>query len=118
MKASIRKSLFAAGLLALFGLAGCSGTPVRFDAGARPAGGEIDYSRGRSLSASASGFQLLLFIPININDRQERAWQLLRGQAGGDYITDVKIQESWTWAFIGTVYKTTLEATAYPRKTQ
>ena len=114
---NVRRFLCVAGLLALLGLAGCSGAPVRLGEGARPAAGEVDYSRGRTLSASASGFQLLLFIPINVNDRQERAWQLLRGQAGGDYITDVKIQESWTWAFIGTVYKTTLEATAYPRKT-
>ncbi len=76
----------------------------------------IDLTRGRSLSASASGFQLLLFIPININDRQERAYQILRGQAGNEYITAVKIQESWTYAFVGTVYTTTLEAMAYPRK--
>jgi hypothetical protein len=72
-------------------------------------------STGRTIKASASGFQLLLFIPININDRQERAFQLLQAQAGDDYITNIAVDESWTWAFVGTVYRTTLTADAYPR---
>ena len=57
---------------------------------------------------------MLLLIPININDRQERAYTLLKAQANGGFITDVKIKESWTYAFVGTVYKTTITATVYP----
>jgi hypothetical protein len=76
---------------------------------------EMHATTGRPIKASASGFQLLLFIPININDRQERAFQLLQAQAGDDYLTNVAVDESWTWAFVGTVYRTTLTATAYPR---
>lgn len=105
--------LAVAGLL----LAACSGTPIKTGAASQQVDiDNIDFSHGRRISASASGFQLLLLIPININDRHERAWQSLLGQAGGDYVTDVKIQESWTYAFVGTVYKTHLEAMAYPRK--
>ncbi len=37
--------------------------------------------------------------------------------AGNDYITDIKIQESWTYAFVGTVYTTAYTAMAYPEKT-
>jgi hypothetical protein len=37
------------------------------------------------------------------------------GQAGGDFISDVKVQESWTYGFIGTLYCTRLEAMAYPK---
>ena len=55
-------------------------------------------------------------IPIKINGRQARAYEELKNAAGSDYITDVKIQESWTYAFLGTVYHTTLTATAYPAK--
>lgn len=104
-------------IVACFVFSGCTGAPVAFNAANQQLEtANVDFSNGRNLSASASGFQLLLLIPININDRQERAFQILRGQAGDAYITDIKIKESWTWAFVGTVYKTTIEAKAYPYK--
>jgi hypothetical protein len=98
-------------------LAACSGTPVRLGTPSDQVDtANVDFSNGRKISASASGFQLLLWIPISVNDRQARAYQSLLNQAPGDYITDVKIDESWTYAFVGTIYKTTIEATAYPKK--
>jgi hypothetical protein len=98
-------------------LAACSGTPIKTGvANQRIDTANIDYSKGRRLSASASGFQLLLLIPISINDRHDRAYRTLLSQAGGDYVTDIKIEESWTYALVGTIYKTTMEATAYPQK--
>ena len=36
-------------------------------------------------------------------------------EANGGYITDVKIKESWAYALVGTVYKTTITATVYPK---
>lgn len=99
-------------------LVACSGAPIKTGiANQRIDATNVDYSKGRKISASASGFQLLLLIPISINDRQERAYRMLLSQAGGDYVTDIKINESWTYALVGTVYKTTLEAMAYPQKT-
>jgi hypothetical protein len=94
---------------------GCSGTPVYIKT-AEPKLYENTKNKGRQISASASGFQLLLFIPIDINDRQQRAYELLKAQAGNGYITDVKIKESWTYAFVGTSYKTTFTATVYPKE--
>ncbi len=103
--------------ITVFFIAGCAGKPIRVGTVDQQLDNtNIDFTRGRSISASASGFQLLLFIPISINDRHERAYQILRGQASNDYITNVKIKESWTYAFVGTVYTTTIEAMAYPRK--
>jgi hypothetical protein len=99
-------------------LAACSGAPIKTGAtNQRIDAAEIDFSKGRKISASASGFQLLLLIPISINDRHERAYRTLLSQAGSDYVTDIKINESWTYALVGTMYKTTLEAMAYPQKT-
>lgn len=95
-------------------LVGCSGRPVSI-ANASPKMYENVKEKGREISASASGFQLLLFIPININDRHDVAYALLKNKANGGYITDVKIKESWTYAFVGTVYKTTMTATVYPK---
>ena len=102
--------------ISVFFIAGCAGKPIKVGTVDKQLdNAKIDFTRGRSISASASGFQLLLLIPININGRHERAYQILRGQAGNDYITNVKIKESWTYAFVGTVYTTTIEAMAYPR---
>jgi len=92
--------------------AGCQGRAVKFDS---PTGVSYDSSKGRAVWAEASGFQLLLFFPININDRHDRAYELLRGKASGDYLTDVRVQESWTYALVGTIYTVRMDATAYPR---
>jgi hypothetical protein len=96
---------------------GCAGTPIKlgtidqqFDRS------KIDFTRPRYISASSSGCQLLLWIPISINDRQESTYGKLMAQAGSDYVTDFKIKESWTYIFIGTLYTTEIVATAYPRK--
>ena len=95
-------------------LGGCVGTPMTVTT---LTDRQIDYSRGRTVLASACGFQLLLFIPIGTNERAERAFQQLRQEAGeNSYIVDLKVRERWTYAFIGTVYCTDLEATAYPTR--
>lgn len=117
MKPSIIKKLvFFILIIALFS-AGCAGNPVKLESFQQPVNlAEIDFSKGRQITASAGGFQLLLLIPISINSRHMRAFEKLKAQAGNDFITDIKIQEAWTYAFVGTVYTTTITATAYPRK--
>jgi len=94
---------------------GCVGTKVHFDDISLE---KADLTRGRVIESSCSGFQLLCLIPIEINDRQSDAYMRLKQAAGSDFITDVKITESWTWAYIGTVHKTRFIATAYPDKTR
>lgn len=97
-------------------LQGCAGTPVSmgvthgFDRAA------YDMENPRKVSISTSGLQLLLFIPIALNDRHARAYSALEAQAGGGLISDVQVRESWTYAFVGTVYKTTIDANVYPRR--
>ena len=94
---------------------GCSGKPVTFNS-VDPKLYADKKSEGRTISGEASGFQLLLFIPISVNDRHQQAYDVLKGQANGDYITDIKVTESWTYAFVGTIYTTKMTATAYPKK--
>ena len=100
-------------LTVLLGLlaAGCTG--MRFSIPNTPSG-PYDKSKGRRIYAEESGFQLLLLIPIGINERHQRAWRQLETIARGDFITDVKIQDSWTYAFVGTIYGVRMEAMAYP----
>ncbi len=114
----LNKTIVGLATLACLILSGCSGTPIRFgdDVKRKVNLANVDFTRGEKISASASGFQLLLLIPIEINSRHQRAYQDLRSQAEGYYLTDIKITESWTYAFVGTIYTTKLQATAYPYK--
>lgn len=91
-------------------LVGCAGDPVQL--GTRTSVPTPTAGVARPISAQACGFQLLLFIPINTNDRMATAYKSLEAQAGGDYITDVRIQESWGYRLVGTSYCTTLTAKA------
>ena len=96
-------------------LTGCSGKPITFNS-VDPKLYAEQKGEGRSISGEASGFQLLLFIPIGVNDRHQQAYDVLKGQANGDIITDIKITESWSYAFVGTLYSTKMTATVYPKK--
>ena len=98
-----------AGIATVTALTACAGTPVLL--GTHVAG-PIPDGTERAIEAEACGFQLLLFIPININDRAQRAYYLLEGQAGGDFITDVQVEERWTYGLVGTAYCTALRARA------
>lgn len=110
---SLSKIRLLAILVLIIFSAGCAGKVVQIESIADQA---YDNSKGRELEVSATGFQLLLLIPIRTNSRQARAYQALRNMAGDDHvITNVRVQESWTYAFVGTVYTTTMRATLYPK---
>lgn len=104
------KILLAILVMTLFG---CSGYPVKVESVTDST--TIDKTRGRKIYAQASGFQLFLVIPIQINSRHERAYGALMNAAGGDSIADLNVKESWTYALVGTLYTTTMEATVYPK---
>jgi hypothetical protein len=70
----------------------------------------------RTISSEACGFQLLLLIPIGINDRMSRAYSALQEKAAGSYITDVQVQERWGWGLVGTLYCSVLQAKAIQPK--
>ena len=99
-------------MIVAISLLSCSSHPIKIPNTTDEA---IDKTRGRRIAAQAGGFQLFLFFPININSRQLRAYEALKAQAGDDFITDVKVRESWYYAMVGTIHWTQLEATAYPR---
>jgi len=102
------------GLAVLAGLvlAACISDPVRFPEVKQSA---VDGMRGRPIRASACGFQLLLFIPISINERFETAFSRLKDRARGGIISDISVREKWFYGFVGTGYCTELVATAWDR---
>lgn len=112
----MRQYLSAAFIASIIFLQGCAGTPVNMGVSKDFDRSIYDMENPRKETISASGFQLLLFIPISLNDRHQRAYSVLQQRAGDGLISDVQVQESWTYAFVGTIYKTTIEANIYPRK--
>jgi hypothetical protein len=110
----IRPQLSLLALLSLFciSVAGCAGTPVTFKTLTDE---HYDINKGRTITASACDMQLLLIIPIKTKSRLAEAYEELMLKAGHDAVTDIKIQESWYYAYLGTIYCTDLQATAYPR---
>ncbi len=92
---------------------GCAGTKVHF---ADAPLDKLDLSRGYKVTGRASGLHLFGLIPIGVNNRQVRAYEMLKEEAGDDYITNIRIQDSWKFVVIGEKYGTTLTATAYPGK--
>ncbi|HEY0821046.1 MAG TPA: hypothetical protein VGD46_19830 [Rhizobacter sp.] len=115
MKASRIVKPLAAAVLASVLLGGCQGVPLDLSPRTVAERSQVDLTKGRRVSGEASGFQLMLFIPIAINSRYRNAYDELLKQAGDDLLADVTVIESWQWAFVGTVYTTRIEATAYPR---
>lgn len=111
MKPSFDRLSVAVMSVVLLACTACSGARVNLPSGPVP---NYDASRPRKITADSSGFQLLLFIPIGINGRHEKAWEALKKQAGGDYIADVTIKDTWTYALVGTIYSVEMEANAYP----
>lgn len=107
MKQLTQRMAAAAAAVAL--MAGCAGKPVQL--GSRVSG-SVPTGEARTITAEACGFQLLLFIPIAVNGRLEAAYSALEAKAGGDFITDVEVQERWTYGFVGTSYCTELRAKA------
>ena len=108
----ISKSIFTFALIIV--LAACSSPMVRMSA--EPPS-DIDRTKGRPISASACGFQLIQLIPIGTNGRQQKAYDSLTAQAGPDFIGDVVETEKWYYGVIGSVYCTELEAKSYSNRT-
>lgn len=103
-----------AGIVVLASIcSGCIGTQVHF---ADAPIDRLDLSRGHAVRGSAKGIHLFGIIPIGVNERQVRAYERLKEEAGPDYITNIKIQDSWRFIFIGQYYGTLLTGTAYPDK--
>jgi hypothetical protein len=97
--------------LAVFTLA-CRSVYVDYPS---PDSSRVDLAKPREISSRRCGFQLLLVIPIGVNGRLDRAWSDLRRLAAHDVIGDVSQQESWFYAWIGTLYCSKLVANAYPK---
>lgn len=67
---------------------------------------------------TATGIMLFSFIPIQQNNKIERATDSLLRTYGGDAVTDVQVRERWFWAWVLNGYKTDVQATILRRRTE
>ena len=107
---SITKKIRASAVVCMVAmLAACQGVPIKLSTDTTPVAYNANVS---TVEAKSCGFQLLMLIPINVNKRHARAWSTLQMRAHGAALTDVKVMDEWFWAGVGTIYCTTLSATA------
>jgi hypothetical protein len=115
MNIRFRPAFTGLALAAALLLSACAGVPAQFAPATVTDRSQVDLTQGRKISATSSGMQLLFLIPIGVNARHATAYKELVKEAGDGLLADVTVTEGWRYAFVGTVYTTTMEATVYPR---
>ena len=74
------------------------------------------YTVVTSDTVTTTGVMLFQFIPIDFNEKIQRALENLKAKNGGDALTDITIQESWFWAYILNGYSEEVHATILKKK--
>lgn len=101
-------------LIALAALAwGCTGVPYKL------ATVEPDLTKYEVLghaSARGRGFMILNVIPVNQNNKIERAVETAIHSKGGDELINISVQETWFWAYVMNSYAVEVQGTVIKRK--
>lgn len=74
------------------------------------------YSEVGTDSVTTTGIMLFGFIPIQQNNKIERAIEALKQRFGGEAVTNISVQERWFWAYVLNGYKTEVRATVLKKK--
>ena len=92
--------------LVVLALAGCSSMPVRFPTPPNQLEGK-DYKVLGESEGSSVGIMLFNIIPINQNDRFQKAYDEAVQKLGGDRLLNPQIEERWYWAYLfnGYIFK-------------
>lgn len=100
-----------AGLLAIS--TACAGTTYTL------ADVELDPNRYQTLGEGeikTTGLMLFNVIPIQNNDKFQRAADYIIKQKGGDELVNVRVKESWFWAYVLNGYQITMRGTVVKKK--
>ena len=96
--------------LVALALAGCSSVPVRFPTPQQQVEGQNYKTLGES-EGSSVGIMLFNIIPINQNDRFQKAHDEAVQKLGGDRLLNPQIEERWFWAWLLNGYIFTVKGT-------
>ncbi len=99
------KRLCAVALVGLM-LAGCVSMPLNMNTPPNQQEGK-DYTVLGEGEGSSVGIMLFQFIPINQNQRFEKAYEEAVKSKGGDRLLNPTIEEQWFWAWVlnGYIFK-------------
>lgn len=100
------------GAVLLFATAACHSTQVRIPTA--PIGAN-EKSLGQT-EGNSVGMLLFGLIPINQNERFEKAYQQAVQKAGATRLTDVTISERWWWGYVLNGYVFKVKGTAVAEK--
>jgi len=93
-------------------LCGCSGPLVNV-APVPPS----DYSEAGKVTGDACGLLLLGMLPVNVNDRAERAYDSALKRAHATSLTDTALTETWYFTPVGPAICTSVDGVALVRST-
>ena len=103
-----------AGFIALVAASsGCTGIPYKM------ATVEPDLSKYEVMGPATGhgrGFMILNIIPVNQNNKIERAIESAIQSKGGDEMIDISVQESWFWAYVLNSYAVDVTGTVIKKK--
>jgi hypothetical protein len=88
-------------------IVGCSSHAVRI--GPVP---PATYSVIGPARASACGVLVFGILPINVNDRTQRAYDAALQRSGGNALVDVSVRDRWYYIYIGGMVCTDIQGTA------
>lgn len=101
----MKKIIFVLLLSALL-VSGCVSVPVNMGTPANQIEGK-DYEVLGEGEGSSTGIMLFNIIPINQNDRFQKAYEAAILSKGGDRLINPTIEERWFWGYIlnGYIFK-------------
>jgi hypothetical protein len=67
-------------------------------------------------TAQGRGFMIMNVIPVNQNNKIERAVERAIQSKGGDELIDITVQETWFWAYVLNSYAVKVDGTVIKKK--
>jgi hypothetical protein len=92
---------------------GCTGIPYKL-ASVEP--DPATYEVLGQATARGRGYMVLNVIPVNQNNKIERAIEAAIQSKGGDELIDISVTESWFWAYVLNSYAVDVEGTVIKKK--
>ncbi len=100
-------------LILFLALSACSGNYYQIPT---PEMNSKEYVDLGQASETATGVMLFNFIPIQQNNKLQRAIDSAIASKGGDSMTNIQVRERWYWAYVLNLYKTDVTGTVVKKK--
>lgn len=100
-------------LVVFVALSACSGKYYKLPS---PEINSKNYEDLGTTQETATGVMLFGFIPIQQNNKLERAIDSAVASKGGDAMTNIQVRERWYWAYVLNLYKVDITGNVLKKK--